>query len=154
MTTTHPQSTTATLTTGAPRPAVRRVLSRSVAAVAAGAVVLLGYGAVAVAVHGPMHAGDPGAEKAVPITAASFAIGVLFSSSLGVVLAVALARWATHPARTFLRVGVVLTVVSLAAPLAASHTDESTRLFLAGGHVVAALVVIPGIVRSLRSPRG
>jgi hypothetical protein len=129
-------------------------VARSVAGAVAAAVVLLGYGALAVAVHGPMQAGDAGAAKAAPITAASFAIGVLFSSFFGIVLAVALARWASHPARTFLRVAVVLTAVSLAAPLAASHTDESTRLLLACGHVIAALVVIPVVVRALRSPRG
>jgi hypothetical protein len=133
------------------RPSGRRTLVSSIGAVAAGSVALLAYGAAAVAVHGPMQAGDPGADHAVPITAASFAIGVLFSGALGIVLAVALARWASRPARTFGRVAISLTVVSLAAPLAASHTDESTRLLLAGGHVVAALVVIPLIVRSLRT---
>jgi uncharacterized protein DUF6069 len=149
MTTTQAHTTPATAA-GRPRPALRRVLLGSIAGVAAGAVVLLGYGALAVAVHGPMQAGDPGAARATAITASSFAIGVLFSSSLGIVLAVALARWASHPARTFLRVALVLTAVSLTAPLAASHTDVSTRLLLAGGHLVAALVVIPVIVRSLR----
>lgn len=131
------------------RPAVRRVLAGGVGAVAAGAVVLLGYGAIAVAVHGPMQAGDPGAAEAAPINAASFSIGVLFSGTLGILLAVAFARWATHPARTFRRTAIALTIVSLAAPFAASHTDTATRFLLAGGHVVAALVVIPLIVRAL-----
>jgi len=152
--TTVPSPTQPLAASPRPRPAVRRVLGGSVAAVAVGALVLLGYGALAVAVHGPMRAGDYGAAEAAPVTAASFAIGVLFSASVGIVLALALARWAAHPARVFTRVAVVLTVVSLAAPLTASHTDTSTRLLLAGGHLVAALVVIPLIVRSLRSPRG
>jgi hypothetical protein len=159
MTTTQTHATAtataaATATVDLPRPAVRRVLAGGIAGVVAGAVVLLGYGALAVAVHGPMQAGDPGAAEAAPITASSFAVGVLFSSTLGIVLAVALARWASHPARTFLRVAVVLTSVSLVAPLAASHTDISTRFLLAGGHVVAALIVIPAIVRTLRTARG
>lgn len=135
----------------ATRPAVRRVVAGGVTAAAAGAVVLLGYGALAIAVHGPMQAGDPGAAEAVPLDPASFSIGVLFSVFLGVLLALALGRWARHPARTFQRAAVALTVVSLAAPLAASHTDEATRLLLAGGHVVAAVVVIPLIVRALRT---
>jgi hypothetical protein len=141
-------------TTDLSGPAVGRVLARSIAAVVAGAVVLLGYGALAVAVHGPMHAGDPGAAQAAPVTAASFAVGLLFSSFFGILLALALARWASRPSRTFLRVTLVLTAVSLTAPLAASHTDVSTRLLLAGGHVVAAVIVIPVVVRALRSPRG
>lgn len=132
------------------RPSSRRVLAGCAAGAAAGAAVLLGYGALAVAVHGPMHAGDPGASHAVPITAASFAIGVLFSSFLGTILAVVLARWAKRPARTFLRAAVALGALSLVAPLAASHTTEATRLILAGGHVVAAAVVIPVILRALR----
>lgn len=135
----------------APRTPVRRVAARGAGAAAAGAAVLLGYGALAVAVHGPMQAGDPGASQAAPINAASFSIGVLFSAFFGVLIAVAVARWAKRPARTFQRIAVTLTVVSLAAPAAASHTDVSTRLLLAGGHVVAALVVIPLIVRSLRT---
>jgi hypothetical protein len=133
-------------------PPVRRVLGGCGVGAAAGATVLLGYGAVAVAAHGPMQAGDPGASHAVPITAASFAIGVLFSSLLGTILAVAIARWATHPARTFMRAAIALGALSLIAPLAASHTTEATRLILAGGHVIAAAVVIPVIVRALRRP--
>ena len=130
------------------RPAIRRVAVGSVGAAAAGAVVLLGYGALAVAAHGAMHVGDHSNET--PITAASFAIGVLFSSFFGILLAVALARWTKRPARTFQVAAIALTVVSLWAPLTA-QTDEATRLWLAGGHVVAAFVVIPLIVRSLRT---
>jgi hypothetical protein len=139
-------------TIGASRPSVRRVLAGCVTATVAGAAVLLAYGAVAVAIHGPMQAANHGASHAVPITAVSFAIGVVFSAFFGSVLAVALASWTAHPARTFLRAAIALTVVSLAAPLAASHTTEATRLILAAGHVVAAAVVIPVIVRALRSP--
>jgi len=134
------------------RPSIRGVLVGCAAGAAAGVAVLLGYGAVAVAVHGPMQAGDPGASHAVPIDAASFAIGVVFSTFLGTILAVALARWASHPSLTFLRAAIVLGAVSLVAPLAASHTTEATRLILAGGHVVAGVVVIPVIVRALRGP--
>jgi hypothetical protein len=43
------------------------------------------------------------------------------------------------------------TVVSLVAPPASSHSDEATRLWLAGSHVVAASVVIPLIVGSRRT---
>jgi uncharacterized protein DUF6069 len=130
------------------RPPIRRALGGSAVAAVAGAVVLFGYGAIAIAIHGPMNVGSPG--DPTPITAVSFSIGVLFSSFFGILLAVALARWATRPATTFERAGIALTVVSLWAPLTA-QTDESTRLFLAVGHVVAACVVIPLIMRSLRT---
>jgi hypothetical protein len=146
------QSTT-TVHTGAPttRPSIRSVAGGSVVGALAGAAVLFGYGAAAVAVHGPMQVGDPG--HTTPVTAASFAIGVLFSSFFGVVLAVALARWAKRPARIFQRVAIALTIVSLWAPYTA-QTDDSTKVLLAIGHVVAALVVIPLIVRALRTRLG
>jgi hypothetical protein len=133
-----------------PRAPVRRVLGGSVAAAVAGAAVLFAYGAAAIAVHGSMSVGDPG--DTVPITAASFSIGVLFSSFFGVLLAVALGRWAKRPACTFQRVAVVLTVVSLYAPFTA-HTDTGTKYLLAVGHLVAAAVIIPLVVRSLRAVR-
>ena len=149
MTTTQTHPITSTVVQSrTTRPAIRGVAVGGAGAAVAGAVVLLGYGAVAVAVHGSMHVGDPANET--PITAASFAIGVLFSSFFGIMLAIALARWAKRPAGTFQVSAIALTVVSLWAPLTA-QTDQATRYWLAGGHVVAALVVIPLIVRSLRT---
>ena len=133
-----------------PRPSLRRVARDSVVGVVAGAAVLFAYGAAAVAVHGPMAVGDPG--NTVPITAASFSIGVLFSSFFGVVIAVALARWAKRPARTFQRAAIALTAVSLYAPFTA-QTDTATKYLLAVGHVVAAAVIVPLIVRALRAAR-
>jgi peptidoglycan/LPS O-acetylase OafA/YrhL len=135
-----------------PRPGLRRVLVGCLGGTAAAAFVLLGYGALAVAVHGPMQAGDPGGAEAAPVDAASFSIGVLFSCVFGTLLALAVARWAARPPRTFLQVAVALTLLSLAAPLAASHTDTDTRMWLAGGHVLAALIVVPSVVRALRTP--
>jgi Family of unknown function (DUF6069) len=133
-----------------PRPPLRRVARDSVVGVVAGAAVLFAYGAAAVAIHGPMEVGDPG--NTVPITAASFAIGVLFSSFFGVVIAVALARWAKRPARTFQRAAIALTVVSLYAPFTA-QTDTATKYVLAVGHLVAAAVIVPLVVRALRATR-
>jgi peptidoglycan/LPS O-acetylase OafA/YrhL len=149
MTTTQlPRSAYAPVRKSDPRPSLRRVARESVIGVVAGAAVLFAYGAAAVAVHGPMAVGDPG--DTVPITAASFAIGVLFSSFFGVVIAVALARWAKRPARTFQRAAIVLAAGSLYAPFTA-HTDTATKYVLAVGHVVAAAVIVPLIVRALRT---
>ena len=83
MTTTQlPRTAYAPVRQADPRPGLRRVAGGSVVAALAGAVVLFAYGAAAVAIHGPMQVGDPG--NTAPITAASFAIGVLFSSFFGV----------------------------------------------------------------------
>jgi hypothetical protein len=147
--------TTATATTSsvptlaAVRPGVRSVVGTGALAAAAGAAVVYAYAAIAQAVHGSMQAGDPGADHAVAITAASFSIGVLFCTAVGTVIAVVLARRASSPARTFARTAVVLTAVSLVPPLLASHTDEATRLTLAGGHLLAAAVIVPIFVRRL-----
>jgi hypothetical protein len=147
-TTQYPTTAYASVRPTDPRVPLGRVAGRSVVAVAAGAVALFAYGAAAIAVHGPMSVGDPG--NTVPINATSFSIGVLFSSFFGVVIAVVLARWAKRPARTFQRAAIALTVVSLYAPFTA-QTETGTKFVLAVGHVIAAAVIVPLIVRALRS---
>jgi hypothetical protein len=149
-TTQYPSTACAPVRPTDAREPLRRVAGRSVVAVATGAAVLFAYGAAAIAVHGPLSVGEPG--DTVPINAASFSIGVLFSSFFGVVIAVALARWAKRPARTFQRAAIALTAVSLYAPFTA-QTDTATKYLLAVGHVVAAAVIVPLIVRALRPSR-
>jgi hypothetical protein len=116
-----------------------------------GAVVLLAYGAAAIGVLGSQRAGDPGASHSVALNAGSYAIGTLFSGALGIALAAALARWAKTPATTYVRTSVALVLVSLVMPLAASHTELSTKLSLAVGHVLAAAVIVPIVARRLRA---
>lgn len=149
-TTQYPSTAYAPVRPADVRVPLRRVAGRSVVAVATGAAVLFAYGAAAIAVHGPLSVGEPG--DTVPINAASFSIGVRFSAFFGVVLAVALARWTKRPDRIFARAAIALTVVSLWAPFTA-ETDQATRWLLGGGHVVAAFVVIPFVVRALRTER-
>ncbi|MGP3958402.1 DUF6069 family protein [Nonomuraea sp. 3N208] len=55
------------------------------------------------------------------------------------------------PRQTFVRVALALTMVWFALPLAASHTTTSARLLLVGGHVRAAVIVIPGLTWAIRS---
>lgn len=131
------------------RPYARRVAGSSAVAGAVAAAAAYVYGAIAQAVEGKLSAGDPGASHAVPIPPSGFAIGVLMCVAMGAVVALGIARWAASPVRTWVRTSVALTAVSLVPPLLASHTDESTRLTLAGCHVVAALIVIPIVARQL-----
>ncbi|MGP3919320.1 DUF6069 family protein [Nonomuraea sp. 10N515B] len=49
------------------------------------------------------------------------------------------------PQQTFVRVALALSTVWFTLPLAPSHTTTSARLLLAGGHVLAAAIVIPGL---------
>ncbi|MFI6597419.1 DUF6069 family protein [Nonomuraea sp. NPDC050536] len=70
------------------------------------------------------------------------------------VLAVGVVRRAARPQQIFVRVAFALTTVSFALPLAPSHTTTSARLLLAGGHVLAAAIVISGLTWAIRrAPR-
>jgi FtsH-binding integral membrane protein len=140
-------------TRAAARFAVLPVPVAGAIAAAAGATVLYAYGALAQALSVPMRAGDPGASHAQAITPANFAVGVVFATVAGTILAMILAARAADPARAFLRTALVLVAVSLVFPLAASHTPAATRLTLALGHLIAAAIVIPLITLRLARAR-
>jgi hypothetical protein len=125
-----------------------------VIAAIAGSIVLYGYGTLVKALSIPMRAGEIWASHAQAVTPASFATGVILCTAAGTILAMTLARRAANPARTFLRTALVLVVVSLAFPLAASHTHPATRLALALGHLIAAAIVIPLITSCLTHTPG
>jgi Family of unknown function (DUF6069) len=127
----------------------RAVLGTGVLATALGAAVLFGYGVLARAGGVPMRAGNPGAAHASVITPANFSLGVVCCGLLGSILAAVLAQRASAPARTFVRVAVVLVAISLADPALAAHTAVSTKLILAGGHLLAAAIAVPIIARRI-----
>ncbi|MGP4027420.1 DUF6069 family protein [Actinomadura sp. 3N407] len=66
----------------------------------------------------------------------------LLFSAIGVLLAVALRRWAASPRSTFLAVTVVLTALSVVPDLLISAT-VATKLTLISAHLAAAAIVIP-----------
>ncbi|MEV6868631.1 DUF6069 family protein [Streptosporangium subroseum] len=114
--------------------------------------------AIVTATYGPLHTGDPGKShanaNADAVPAGLFRFGVVLCTELGTVLAVGVVCRAARPQRTFVRVALALTTVSFALPLAPSHTTTSARLLLAGGHVLAAAIVIPGLTWAIRrAPR-
>lgn len=125
-----------------------------VLATLAGAVVTEVFALGARAVGVPMDVASPGQAEAAEIPVGGFAGGVLFWSIAGIVLAMALARWAKLPARTFVVVTVVLTALSLVGPAVAPHTATSTQIVLALSHVVAAAVIIPALALRLSHRRG
>jgi hypothetical protein len=128
---------------------VRPVWLVSVPAGIAAAVATELYGLAAGAAGVPMTAGSIGASTAGPIGPGLFAFGVAVSVFWGTVLAVLLRRYARRPARTYLWATIALTVVSLAGPGFAGATATSTKLMLAGAHVLAAVIVIPLVTRRL-----
>ncbi|MDK1342810.1 DUF6069 family protein [Streptomyces sp. 378] len=129
--------------------ATRPVWLVGLVATLAGAVVTEAFALVTRAAGVPMEAASPGATQAAEIPVGGFFGGVLFWSVAGIVLAVALARWAKRPARTFTVTTVALTALSLAGPAVAPHTATSTQIVLAVSHVVAAAVVVPLLAHRL-----
>jgi len=96
-----------------------------------------------------------GVDFAVPdggetIPLAGFAVVTGFFSVVGVVIAVALLRWSTHPARRFVWTAVSLTAISLVPPLL-SGANAATTTALLGLHLIPAAVMIPALARRLRT---
>jgi hypothetical protein len=121
-------------------------------ALTAGMVVIEIYRAIGRAAGIAMRAGAPGANTAQHLTAANFAFGICLGAVGGTLVAGLIARYTQRPRRTFLIAAVTLTAVSLVFPLAAAHAAPSTKLFLAGGHVLAATIMIPIFSRRLGRP--
>jgi hypothetical protein len=114
-----------------------------------GAVAGVGAGAATSVVAAVAHAFGVSLKvsgKAIPVL--GFAQLTIFAAVVGTVLAVALARRAARPFRTFLTATIALTALSLVPDvLADAHT--STRFTLALTHIVAAAIVIPSLASRL-----
>lgn len=148
-----------TVTAALPTRSVDVLRTRSVWLVSALAGVVAAvatelYGLAARAAGIPMSAGNIGADTADPITIGMFAMGTLISTFWGTVLAVIFARYAVHPARTYLRTALALTVLSLVTPLAAGDTAVSTKVMLCLAHLLAAAIIIPIVTRRLSHAPG
>ena len=96
-----------------------------------------------------MEAGSIGAETSEPIPVFGFAFATLLWTAVGIVMAVAMTRWAKRPAHTFTITAVILTVVSFVPPTLAGATTTGTKIILALTHVVAAAIVIPALRHEL-----
>lgn len=112
------------------------------------------YGLAARTAGIPMSAAGLGDTAPQRIAVGMFAMGTLICAFWGTVLALLLARFAAHPARAYLRTTVILTAVSLAVPLTAAHTATSTRLTLAGAHLLAASIITTTVARRLTHAPG
>ena len=123
----------------------RRTGALLTADVAATAVASLATTAVAAA---GQAAGTSLEVAGAPIPVPGFATLTAICSLVGLVIAVALSRWARHPYRTFVRTTVALTVLSLVPDLIADAA-WSTKALLMLTHLVAAAIVIPAVARRL-----
>jgi putative copper export protein len=120
----------------------------SIAAGAAALVVIEAYGAIARAAGVPLTAAAFGAHTETQVNAGWLAFGVALGTFWGTVLAVVFARWAARPARAFLITTLPLLALSLTGPLTA-HATTATKLTLVCGHLIAAAIIIPVVVRRL-----
>ena len=83
-----------------------------------------------------------------PIPVLGFGTLTAFFSLIGVVMAVAMARFARRPRSTFVRTTVVLTALSLVPDLIAPAAP-TTKVLLMLTHLVAAAIVVPAVARKL-----
>jgi hypothetical protein len=145
ITTTHDAAATDRLSALATKP----LWLVGVGAVVAGAVVTALFAAIADAAGVPLEVASEsgGTPEAIPV--AGFGTLVLAAGAIGVLLALALDRWTSRPARTFAIVATVLTVASLVTPFIAQEATTATRVVLGLAHVVAAAVIIPLITTRL-----
>lgn len=90
----------------------------------------------------------PDGGETIPLS--GFAVVTGFFSVVGIVIAAALLRWSARPAERFVLVAGSLTAISL-VPALLSGADAATVTALLGLHLVAAAVMIPALVRSLRT---
>jgi drug/metabolite transporter (DMT)-like permease len=83
-----------------------------------------------------------------PIPPLGFANLTMIGAVVGVAIAAVLARRARRPRTTFVRVTVMLTLLSL-VPDVIADADSSTRLILGLTHVLAAAIIVPAIAHRL-----
>jgi len=124
---------------------------------AGGTVSLLRTGLPVVALGGVATTALAAAAQAVgvsldmagaPIPVLGFGVLTVVFGLVGVLLALALSRWARQPRRTFVITTVILTVLSL-VPDALADVAGSTRALLMTSHLVAASIIVPALARRL-----
>lgn len=124
---------------------LRRLVGTGLLATVAAMVATTLGAALAQAVGVDLEVPDGG--PTIPLAGFASVTGIF--SVVGVVIAAALLRWSSHPARRFVWTAVTLTALSLVPPVIAG-ADAATAATLVGLHLVAAAVMIPSLARSLR----
>ena len=121
-----------------------RLLLPGLAAAATAAVAVTVVAALAMAIGVDFELPDGG--ETIPLI--GFTQLTFTFSVVGVILALAIRRWAAQPARAWIRVTIALTALSLVPPflVGANLATECTLVLV---HLVAAAVVIPVIARRL-----
>jgi hypothetical protein len=119
-------------------------LTAAVLAAIANVVVAL----VAVAVDVSLEVQPMGADAREELPATFFAVASVFGALIGVGLAQLLAA-RNHARRRFVAIALGGTVLSMVGPLTAD-ADAGTRVVLAMTHVIAAIIIVPLLAKTLR----
>ncbi|MFC7485870.1 DUF6069 family protein [Knoellia sp. CPCC 206453] len=131
-------------TSSTQKPRVRKLVAKGLLAAVAATAATTFVAALAKAAGVVFEVPDGG--ETIPLSGIAFVTGVF--SVVGVVIATALLRWSTQPARRFVQVSVTLTAISLVPPFLSA---ASTVAALVGLHLVAAAVMIPSLALSLHT---
>ncbi|MEU8218017.1 DUF6069 family protein [Micromonospora taraxaci] len=121
-----------------------RLFLPGLAAAATAAIAVTAVAAIAMAVGVDFELPDGG--ESIPLlgfTQLTFTLGVV-----GILLALAIRRWASEPARIWVRTAVALTALSLVPPFLV-RADLATACTLVLAHLIAAAIVIPFVARRL-----
>ncbi|MEU4335434.1 DUF6069 family protein [Micromonospora lupini] len=119
------------------------------ALIGTGVLATVAASAATMAVAAAGHAAGIGLDvSGAPIPVTGFGVLTAVFSSVGVLLAVLLSRFARSPRRAFVRTTVVLTVLSL-VPDVLADAGTATKALLMLTHLVAAAIVIPAVARRL-----
>jgi len=133
--------------TAAPaRTPIRRIVARGVVAGVAGSAAAVAVALVATGV------GVSLLVQGEPIPPVGFGTLTLMFSVVGIAIAIVCDRRSSRPQRSFERITVLLTIVSLVFPLLLD-TDAGTKITLELAHVVAAAVIIPLLAARLPHAR-
>ena len=119
----------------------------------AASVVVEAWGLAARAAGVPMRAAGLGSRHATPVTVGMFAMGTMVVIFWFTFAVIAIARFAKHPERAYLRAALPLLALSLVVPLTAADTATATKLTLAAAHLIAGAVIIPAVAWRLSRPR-
>lgn len=122
----------------------RRLLLPGLAAAAGAAVAVTAVAALAMAVGVDFELPDGG--ESIPLL--GFTQLTFVFSVVGVLIALAIRRWAPRPARAWVRIAVALTALSLVPPFLVD-ANLATACTLVLAHLIAAAIVIPVIARRL-----
>ena len=133
-------------------PATGRMWAVAAVAAVISSVVVIAVVAIAQAAEVPMEVAENSTKEPEQIPLAGYAVVILGSTVVGLLIATGLARWAARPRRAFVITALVLTAVSFAFPTTTTATT-ATKVVLDLTHLIPAALIIPAIAAHLPTRR-